>query len=246
MTQDWQLKGKTAVVTGCENVIGKAISKALAGEGVSVIAVANDQGVLDAAVKETGAEKGICVDYTDAGSAASVAKQAGGADILVNATAGLKTAVNTPIDIADAAWKSEMTTEFEFPRALTHALLPGMTKNAWGRVVTIVGGSEPYDLGVEYAASGALQAWSKGLCRPIGRQGVTINCVQPGLIKGTKAASEYVHIVTERTEDPMIPSGEPGEPEDVAYSVVYLCSPLAHYITGIVLPVDGGLGRQQH
>ena len=246
MTQDWQLGGRTAIVTGCENIIGKAIAKALAGEGVSVIAVANNQGALDAAVKETGAKKGISVDYTDAAAPATIAQQAGSADILVNATAGLKTAVNTPIDIADAAWKSEMTTEFEFPRALTHALLPAMIGNAWGRVVTIVGGSEPYDLGVEYAASGALQAWSKGLCRPIGRQGVTINCVQPGLIKGTQAAKDYVHIVTERTEDPMIPFGEPGEPEDVAHAVVYLCSPLAHYITGIVLPVDGGLGRQQH
>ncbi|MEQ8194329.1 MAG: SDR family oxidoreductase [Rhodospirillales bacterium] len=246
MAKDWQLKGKTAVVTGCDNVLGAAIAKALAGEGVSVIAVGSDQGALDRAVKASGATKAIRVDYGDAGAAASVAKQAGGADILVNATAGLKTAVNTPIDIADAAWQTEMTTEFEFPRALTHALLPGMTKNEWGRVINIVGGSEPYDLGVEYAASGALQAWSKGLCRAVGRQGVTVNCVQPGLIKGTQAAKDYVHIVTERTEDPMIPFGEPGEPEDVAYSVVYLCSPLAHYVTGIVLPVDGGLGRHQH
>jgi len=235
MAKDWQLSGRTALVTGCENVLGAAIANALAAEGVKVTKVANDAKAGD-----------IAVDYAKEGAAADVAKQAGAVDILVNATSGLRDEISTPVDINPKVWQSEMRTEFVFPRELTHEVVKGMIKNEWGRVVNLVGSSEPLDFGIEYAASGALQGWSKGLSRGIGKHGITVNCVQPGVINGTEAAKTHPRIDTVQTEEPVIAFGEPGEPEDVAHAVVYLCTPFANYISGIVLPVDGGLARHQH
>ena len=235
MAKDWQLAGRKAVVTGCENVLGQAIAKGLAAEGVTVTKVANNDKAGD-----------ICIDYAKEGAAAELKAQIGTADILVNATSGLHTAISTPADISLDDWQTIMRTHFVFTRELTHELVPGMIENEWGRIVNLVGSSEPLDFGIEYAASGALQGWSKGLCRQVGKHGITINCIQPGLIKGTEAAKRYKHIDTIRTEEQVIPFGEPGEPEDVANAVVFLCTPFAHYTSGIVLPVDGGMSRHQH
>ena len=235
MTKDWKLSGRKALVTGCENVLGDAIANILAAEGVSVCKVANASKAGD-----------VIIDYAQEGAAAEVAKQAGVVDILVNATSGLRNAVSTPIDISLDDWQTEMRTEFVFSRELAHAVMSGMIKNKWGRIVNLVGSSEPMDFGIEYAASGALQGWSKGLSRGIGKHGVTINCIQPGIIKGTAAEKTYNHMDTVDTEEPVIAFGGPGDPEDVAHAVAFLCTPFADYISGIVLPVDGGLARHQH
>jgi len=235
MTKDWQLAGRKAVVTGCENVLGNAISKCLILEGVTIVQVASN-----------GNDGSLCVDYAKEGAAASLKDKIGTADILVNATSGLHAAISTPADISVEEWEDEMRTEFMFSRELAHELLPGMISNKWGRIVNLVGSSEPLDFGIEYAASGALQGWSKGLCRKVGQHGITINCIQPGLINGTEAAKRYKHSDTLRTEEQVIPFGCPGEPEDVANAVAYLCTPFADYVSGIVLPVDGGMSRHQH
>lgn len=235
MAKDWHLAGRKAVVTGCENVLGNAIAKCLSLEGVTVVQIANH--------KEAGF---LCVDYTKEGAAASLKDKIGAADILINATSGLHAAISTPADISVEEWQDEMRTEFVFSRELAHELLPGMIANKWGRIVNLVGSSEPLDFGIEYAASGALQGWSKGLCRQVGQHGITINCIQPGLINGTEAAKRYKHSDTLRTEEQVIPFGGPGEPEDVANAVAYLCTPFADYVSGIVLPVDGGMSRFQH
>jgi 3-oxoacyl-[acyl-carrier protein] reductase len=235
MTKDWQLSGRRAVVTGCENVLGRAIARGLSSEGVAVIQVANRE--IDGCLR---------VDYAKEGAAAIVKEKVGQTDILVNATSGLHAAISTPADISVQDWQDEMREEFMFPRELAHAFLPDMMANRWGRIVNLVGSSEPLDFGVEYAASGALQGWAKGLCRQVGRHGITINCVQPGLINGTEAAKRYKHSDTLRTEEQVIPFGCPGEPEDVANAVAYLCTPFADHVSGIVLPVDGGMSRHQH
>jgi 3-oxoacyl-[acyl-carrier protein] reductase len=235
MTKDWKLSGRKAVVTGCENVLGDAIAKALVAEGVSVCRVANDSKAGD-----------VVANYAQEGAAADVAKQAGAVEILVNVTSGLRNAVSTPVDVSLDDWQTEMRTEFVFSRELAHATMSDMIKNKWGRIVNLVGSSEPMDFGIEYAASGALQGWAKGLSRGIGKHGVTINCIQPGIINGTAAVATYKHLDTVDTEEPVIAFGEPGEPDDIAHAVVFLCTPFANYISGIVLPVDGGLARHQH
>ncbi len=225
MTKDWQLKGRGALITGSEGVIGRGIAEALTGEGVKVCLVHGKDGA-EAIVKHA-------------------ADALGHVDILVNAASEVRRPDNTPADIDAASWNEAMDRDFELPRRLTHALIPAMIEAGWGRIVNIIGPSEPLIFSVEYAASGALQGWAKSLDREIGANGITINCIQPGIIKGTAAAAHYDEAELTGMEDPVIPFGEMGDAADIAHAVVFLCSPLSRYISGIVLPVDGGLGRHQ-
>ncbi len=226
MTKDWQLKGRGALVTGSEGVIGRAIAEALAGEGVNVCSVNGKDGA-EAIVKQA-------VDTL------------GHVDILINAASEVRRPDRIGADIDAASWNEAMESEFEQPRRLAHDLIPAMTEAGWGRIVNIIGPSEPPLFSVEYAASGALQGWAKSLDRATGASGITINCIQPGIIEGTAAAADYDEAELTGMEDPVIPFGEFGDAADIAHAVVFLCSPLSCYISGIVLPVDGGLGRHQH
>ncbi len=226
MTKDWQLQGRAALVVGSGGVIDQAIAEALAGEGVKVCSVDANDGA-EAIVKQG-------------------TRALGHVDILINAGSEVRRPDRIRADIGAASWNEAMDREFELPRRLTHALIPAMIEAGWGRIVNIIGPSEPPFFSVEYAASGALQGWAKSLDREIGADGITINCIQPGIIKGTMAAAHYDEAELTGMEDPVIPFAEFGEPADIAHAVVFLCSPLSRYISGIVLPVDGGLGRHQH
>ena len=226
MTKDWRLKGRGALVTGSEGVIGRAIAEALAAEGVKVCSVNGKEGA-EAIVKQA-------VDTL------------GHVDILINAASEVRRPDPIPADIDAASWNEAMESEFEQPRRLAHDLIPDMIEAGWGRIVNIIGPSEPPLFSVEYAASGALQGWAKSLDRATGAHGITINCIQPGIIEGTAAAADYDEAELTGMEDPVIPFGEFGDAADIAHAVVFLCSPLSRYISGIVLPVDGGLGRHQH
>ena len=201
MKRDSQLKGKTALVTG-DNDIASAIREALATEGAVV---------------------------TDTHS--------GAVDILVNAAADLHAPSSTPLD--SDTWADDMERCFEAPRQLAHSVLPGMIENKFGRIINVIGSFEPMHFNSEFAAWGAMAAWSKSLTREVGQSGITINCIQPGLIETSDA----------RTDDfdaNIIPAGRLGTPADVANFVVYLASGYARYITGTVIPIDGGLSRYQH
>jgi 3-oxoacyl-[acyl-carrier protein] reductase len=226
MTKDWQLKGRGALVVGSEGVIGQGIAAALAAEGVNVCSVDGTEEI-----------EAILAFAADA---------LGQVDILINAASEVRGPDRVGADISAASWKEAMDRDFELPRALAHALIPGMIAAGWGRIVNIIGPSEPPIFSVEYAASGALQGWSKSLDREIGAHGITINCIQPGIIKGTAAAAHYDEAELTGMEDPVLPSGEMGDAADIAHAAVFLCSPLSHYISAIVLPVDGGLSRHQH
>nr|WP_245502268.1 SDR family oxidoreductase [Bradyrhizobium betae] len=97
-----------------------------------------------------------------------------------------------------------------------------------GRIVYITGKSEP-----------------EGLSREIGEHGITINCIPPGRIMSEQIRRNYAPDYRERFAEEEIPVGYWGEPEDLAALVVFLASPVARYITGTVIPVDGGLRRYQ-
>ena len=226
MTKDWQLKGRGALVTGSQGVIGRAIAEALVGEGVNVCSVDANEGA-EAIVKQG-------------------TRALGHVDILINAASEVRRPERIGADVSAASWNEAMDREFELPRRLAHDLIPAMIEAGWGRIVNIIWPSEPPIFSVEYAASGALQGWAKSLDRAIGANGITINCIQPGIIKGTSAAADYDEAELTGMEDPVIPFGEMGDAADIAHAVVFLCSPLSRYISAIVLPVDGGLCRHQH
>lgn len=247
---DLQLKGKTALVTGASMGIGRAIAKGLAAEGVRTCIVARRRPLLDELAKEIAAAGGpapaiLEADVMPAGAAQRLAREAtaalGRVDILVNSAGGSKPPL--PIDAPEQDWEDAMTLNFTRIRQLTHALLPGMIERKWGRVINISGKSEPERMIAAHPAKAAIHAWSKGLSREVGRHGITVNCIPPGRIMSEQIRRKYSPEFRAKQSAEDIPVGRYGEPEELAALAVFLCSPLARYITGAVLPVDGGLRR---
>jgi len=248
---DLQLKGKCALVTGASMGIGNAIAKALAMEGVHVAIVARREALLKDladACEQSGAKRPVIItaDVMDAQSAKTISDAAiaglGRIDILVNSAGGSRP---LPVDAPEERWEEAMTLNFTRLRQLTHAVLPGMVENGWGRIINITGKSEPEGINAAFAAKAAVHAWAKGLSRDVGRDGITVNCIPPGRIMSEQIRRNYPPDYRAKFAEHEIPVGYWGEPEDLAVLAVFLASPLARYITGAVLPVDGGLRRYQ-
>jgi 3-oxoacyl-[acyl-carrier protein] reductase len=248
---DLDLKFKTAVVTGASIGIGRAIAKALAIEGVRVVAVARRNDLLEKLAREVLAEGGAPVipvvqDITQEDAASKLAAAAlaavGHVGILVNNAGGSRP---LPVDAPDSDWDEAIALNFTSYRKVAHALLPQMIERRWGRIINITGKSEPEGLNAAFAAKAAVHAWAKGLSREIGTHGITVNCIPPGRIMSEQIRRNYPEDYRKQFAEEEIPVGYWGEPEDLAALAVFLASPKARYITGAVIPVDGGLRRYQ-
>ncbi len=248
---DLQLEGRTALVTGASMGIGRAIARALAAEGARVAAVARRRQLLETLAAEIAAAGDatphlIVQDIMAADAAAGIRDAAlaalGSVDILVNCAGGSRP---LPVDAEDERWDEAMTLNFTRLRQLTQAVLPGMIERRWGRIINITGKSEPDRINAAFAAKAAVHSWAKGLSRDIGRFGITVNSIAPGRIMSEQIRRNYPEEERRRFAETEIPVGAYGEPEDLAVLATFLASPLAHYITGTVIPVDGGLRRYQ-
>jgi 3-oxoacyl-[acyl-carrier protein] reductase len=248
---DLHLKGRTALVTGASMGIGRAIAKGLAAEGVKVAIVARRRELLDALAEEIVRAEGppavvIVADVMASDAAQRIGDEAlaglGPVDILVNSAGGSRP---LPLDAPEEDWDEAMTLNFTRVRQLTHALLPGMMARRWGRIINISGKSEPFGLNAAFAAKAAVHAWAKGLSRDVGKFAITVNSIAPGRIISEQILRNYPPEERKKFSVEEIPLGAYGEPEDLAVLAVFLASPLAHYITGAVIPVDGGLRRYQ-
>ncbi len=248
---DLQLRDKTAVVTGASMGIGRAIAKALAAEGVRVAAVARRVELMEAMASEVvaaGHPRPVLVrqDMMAEDAAARIRDAAmaelGPIDILVNNAGGSRV---LPIDAPEEKWTEAMTLNFTRQRQLAHALLPQMIERRWGRIINITGKSEPDHLNAAFSAKAAIHAWAKGLSREIGQYGITVNSIPPGRIMSEQIRRNYPEDYRKQFAETEIPVRYWGEPEDLAVMAVWLASPLARYLTGTVIPVDGGLRRYQ-
>ena len=247
---DLQLKDKTALVTGASIGIGHAIARGLAAEGVRVCIAARRGNLLEALSRQI-ADSGhprpeiVVMDMMEEGAAsrlaAAAAKALGRVDILVNSAGGSNPPI--PIDSPEALWEDAMRLNFVRLRQLTHAVLPGMILNRWGRVINISGKSEPTGLIAVTPAKAAIHAWSKGLSGEVGRHGITVNSIAPGRIMSEQIRRKYSEEFRAKQSAEEIPMGRYGEPEELAALAVFLASPVAGYITGTVMPVDGGLRK---
>jgi 3-oxoacyl-[acyl-carrier protein] reductase len=247
---DLQLKEKTALVTGASMGIGRAIAKGLAAEGVRLCIAARRRELLDQLAREITAAGGpqpavVVVDIMTEGAPLQLAQEALGAfgkiDILINSAGGSRPPIT--IDAPEEEWAHSMTLNFIRVRQLTHALLPGMIKSKWGRIINISGKSEPDRLLAATSAKAAVHAWAKGLSREVGKSGITVNCIPPGRIMSEQIRRKYSEEFRAEQSAREIPVGRYGEPEELACLAVFLASPVACYITGTVMPVDGGLRR---
>ena len=164
-----------------------------------------------------------------------------GVDILVN-NAGL----SSPPDpmAADTVWDAGFNLKFTTVRRLTNALMPQMRTRGWGRIINITGIVEPMATSAALTACAAVHAWAKGLSRDLAAEGITINSIPPGRIESEQIRRNYTNdSMRSRFIKRHIPKGRFGAPEELADLVTFLCSPRADYITGTVIPVDGGMSR---
>ena len=247
---DLNLRGKTALVTGASQGIGKTIARMLAAEGVLVCIAARRRSLLEeiaAGISAGGGDAPVIMetDIMRDGAPQQLASDAraalGHIDILVNSAGGSRPKI--PVEAPEEEWESVMTLNFVRVRQLTHAVLPGMIERRWGRVINLSGKSEPDSLLAATPAKAAIHGWSKGLSREVGRHGITVNCLAPGRIMSEQIRRKYSPEFRAHEERHEIPVGRYGEPEEIAAMAVFLSSPLASYITGTVIPVDGGMRR---
>lgn len=248
------LASRTALVTGASSGIGAGIARVLAREGAHVAVAGRNAGRLDSLSREIVSAGGrepvvLLGDVTDAADIARIAAQAtvalGQVDILVNNAGGSRP---LPVDAADAAWDEAFALNFTAARRLTEALLPAMRARKWGRIVSISGSMEPRGLNAASAAKAALHLWAKGLACDVAADGVTVNTIPPGRINSEQILNR-LHPTEEARQAFIaknIPIGYFGEPEDIGHLVAFLASPLARYITGAVIPVDGGMRYSAH
>jgi 3-oxoacyl-[acyl-carrier protein] reductase len=241
------IRGRTALVTGASMGIGRGIATALAGEGVKLAVVARRRHLLKELERELGAKLVVIeCDLLREDSPQTIANAAlealGSVEILVNNAGGSR---RFTLDASEAQWEEALTLNFTRQRQLTHRLLPQMMARKWGRIINITGKSEPEGLNGAFAAKAAMHSWAKGLSREVGKHGITVNSVPPGRIISEQILRNYPPEFRQRESEEDIPVGEYGQPSDIANLVCFLASPLARYITGAVIPVDGGLRRYQ-
>jgi 3-oxoacyl-[acyl-carrier protein] reductase len=249
---DMQLGGKTALVTGASVGIGRGIALSLAAEGVRLAVSARRVALLEELAEEIVAAGGVrpviiesdlyAEDAAKQLAAAAVAGL-GHVDILVNNAGGSRSFKDLHVD--EARWQEALTLNFHRPRQVADALIDQMIARRWGRIINITGKSEPEHTNGAFCAKAGLHSWAKGLSRMVGQHGITVNCIPPGRIHSEQILRNYTPEYRQWQCENEIPMGRYGEPEDMANLVTFLASPRASYITGAVIPVDGGLRRYQ-
>lgn len=249
---DLQLTGKTALVTGASVGIGRGIAKALAAEGVKTVIAARRAEALNELAEEIEKDGGLKPEvvvsdlYEDNASvklAAAALAATGHIDILVNNAGGSRPFADLHVD--EERWEEAFTLNFHRPRQLADALIDQMIERKFGRIINITGKSEPDHVNGAFCAKAGMHSWAKGLSRMVGKHGVTVNCIPPGRIHSEQIYRNYTPEYRQWQCENEIPVARYGEPEDLAALATFLSSPIAGYITGTVIPVDGGLRRYQ-
>ena len=243
-----RLEGRSALVTGGAKGIGEAIARRLTAEGARVVIGDVDTDGAERIAAETGADAAR-LDVTDPESAVEVIEGVGSLDVLVNNAGTDEFGFFTETD--SAMWERVLAVNLKGVLACTHAVLPGMQRSGYGRIVNIA--SEAGRVGskgsaVYSAAKGGVIAFTKTIARENGRFGITANAIAPGPIDTPllRRATELGE-VGERLIETMKGGTQLrrlGQPEEVAAAVAFLASEEAAYVTGETLGVSGGLGMQ--
>ena len=242
------LEGKVALVTGASRGIGQAIALQLGAQGAVVIGTAtSEQGAqrISQTLQEKGIQgTGMLLNVCDAESVTAtlerIQSEFGAPLILVN-NAGI-TRDNLMLRMKDDEWFDVIDTNLNSLYRMSKAVLRGMTKARWGRIISI--GSVVGALGnagqVNYAAAKAgLEGFGRALAREVGSRSITVNAVAPGFID-TDMTRELPEAQREALLT-QIPLGRLGQAEEIANVVTFLASEQASYVTGTTIPVNGGM-----
>ncbi len=242
-----EFKGQVALVTGASRGIGAAIALELAKQGLQVVGTATtDEGAarISAALSAYPGCRGANLNVNDAGAGEAliddIVKSQGGLHVLVN-NAGI-TRDTLAMRMKDDDWDAVLDTNLKAVFRMSRAAIRPMMKQRYGRIISItsvVGASGNPGQANYAAAKAGVAAMTRALARELGSRNITVNCVAPGFIATdmTAALPEAQH----QALMVQIPLGKLGTPEDIAHAVSYLASPLAGYVTGQELHVNGGM-----
>ncbi|MBV6632222.1 MAG: 3-oxoacyl-[acyl-carrier-protein] reductase [Alphaproteobacteria bacterium] len=242
----FDLSGKTALVTGATGGLGQSIAKGLHGAGATVILTGTREAVLAEVASGLGNDRvhvvpgNLSAENGPETLAKAAEEAAGQVDILVN-NAGI-TRDQLAMRMKAEDWQQVLDVNLTAPFALAKALLRGMMKRRFGRIVgiTSVVGVTGNPGQANYAAAKAgMIGMSKSLAQEVASRGITVNCVAPGFI-----STAMTDALDDKQRDTMlarIPAAAFGEPGDVAAAVAYLASPEAGYVTGQTIHVNGGM-----
>ena len=242
----FDLSGKTALVTGATGGIGAAIAQALHGQGAHVVLSGTREAVLEEKAAALGDRVSVApANLAELDSIDGLAKRAeelagGGIDILVN-NAGI-TRDGLLMRMKDDDWDAVIAVNLTTGFRLSRALVRGMMKRRWGRIVgisSIVGATGNPGQANYAAAKAGMVGFSKALAAEIANRGITVNVVAPGFID--TAMTEALSDAQKEKLLTAVPAGRLGTPEDIAASVVYLASQEAAYVTGATIHVNGGM-----
>lgn len=253
------LNGKTALVTGASEGIGRAIAVRFAAAGAHVVACARREEPLRDLIREVEAlgVKGVAVacDVTDREAPETVLRAAAGlsdVDVLVNNVG--RATPRKLLSTSDDEWEAGMEVNFLSAVRFTRACLPGMVERKSGCVVNVSSTTaklaDPY-YAIYGAGKAALLNFTKTVSAAFAAEGVRCNAILPGITltplieENIRTAAEKTGRSPEQVMDRMmekwpIPAGRLGTPEEIAELVAFLCSDRAAWITGVSLPIDGG------
>jgi 3-oxoacyl-[acyl-carrier protein] reductase len=265
---DLQLHGKTVLVTGSSKGIGAAIAMQCALEGATVVVHGRDRtlaGQVASAITAAGGRAHVVLgDLVDDAAVQRLVEeaqqQAGAIAVLVNNAGGSGAVKEDWATTQPATWAAAYDRNVLAALRVTTRVLPAMRQARWGRIINIssLAASMPPASGPDYSAcKAALNAMTASLAKAVAADGITVNAISPGTIhsetlerhfRAAAARQGLPHDApwgdVERAVLPLfaqVPTGRVGRMADIANAVAFLASPLAGYITGTNLRIDGGL-----
>jgi len=245
---DLGIEGKVALVVGASAGLGRGIAEVLAREGVRVAMVSRSPERIEAAAAELEGAVGFVADAGDSERLARLpieVTEAMGrpADILVLNTGGPP--AGGALDHGIDEWQDAYRSLVLAPRILSGGVLPAMQAQGWGRIVNVGSNTtiEPNPaLSLSNTHRAAAVGYLKTLAREVAADGVTVNTVATGRFRTDRMAELFGSIeAVEEQAAAEVPAGRLGTPEEYGDLVAFLCSERAAYITGAVIPIDGGL-----
>jgi 3-oxoacyl-[acyl-carrier protein] reductase len=239
-------EARVALVTGASRGIGRAIALALAAQGCRVIGTATTAagaaGITDVLAPHGG--RGVALNVTDAAACEAaieaIIQAEGGLHVLVN-NAGI-TRDQLAMRMKDEDWDAVLDTNLKAVFRLSRGVMRTMMKQRWGRIISVtsvVGASGNAGQANYAAAKAGVAGMTRALAHELGSRNITVNCVAPGFI-----ATDMTDALPEAQRAALlqqIPLGRLGSPDEIAHAVAFLASPLAGYITGSELHVNGGM-----
>ncbi len=260
---DLGIKEKVAAVAASSRGLGRAVALELAREGARVVVCSRDAERVASAAREIreqvpGSEvEGVAVDLSTSSGPQELVdfatRTVGAVDILVANNGGPPP--GPALGLGDDAWRAGFELTFESSRKLVEAVIPSMREKQWGRIVFIMSTSvkQPIaGLTISTAMRSAVVGFAKSVADEVAADGITVNTAAPGSTAtdrlrsffAKRAADKGVSVEEiEASAVAQIPARRIGTPEEFAAAVAFLCSARASYVTGTVLPVDGGLIR---